>query len=462
MNTIRNIWSIPDLRKRILFTLGCLAVYRLGSHVPTPGINSELLQQFFEDYQGTMLGFMDIFSGGNFRQMTIFALGIMPYITASIILQLLTPVWPYLDRLRKEGEMGRQKITTYTRYLTVVLSAVQGFGIALTLQQQSFQGTSFVLNPGPLFVFTTVVTLTTGSVFIMWLGEQVTQRGIGEGMSLMIFAGIVVGLPSAISELYERVFVTGQWNFAQLLMLLILMVGAVAFIVLVERGERRVNVQYASRMMGRRTVGGQSTHMPIRVNAGGVMPVIFASSILTFPQTMALMGSQQSPTFQGLFQALSWGEPLYTLLYVSGIIFFAYFYVSIIFNPNDIADNIRKHGGFIPGIRPGKNTAEYLNDILTRLTLVGGSYLALVSLVPEWMISGIHLQNLPFVGGWFDTNFPRAVLDGLGVNFYFGGTSLLIVVGVAMDTVSKVEAQLLMRHYEGFAPGVGRLRGRRG
>jgi len=462
VKTIRNILSIPELRNRILFTLGCLAVYRLGSHVPTPGINADLLQQFFEENRGTVFGFVDIFSGGNFRRLTIFALGIMPYITSSIILQLLTPVWPYLDRLHKEGELGRQKITTYTRYLTVVLSLAQSFGIALTLERQSFQGTSFVVNPGPLFMFTTMITLTTGSVFIMWLGEQITQRGIGEGMSLLIFAGIVVGLVPAIAELYDRVFVTNQWNFFQLLMLLGLMVGAVAFIVLVERGERRVNVQYATRMMGRRTFGGQTTHMPIRVNAGGVMPVIFASSILTFPQTLALMGSQRSQRFQGLFQALSWGEPLYTLLYVAGIIFFAYFYVSIIFNPNDIADNVRKHGGFLPGIRPGKNTAEYLNTILTRLTLVGGAYLALVSLVPEWMISGIHLHHLPGLGGWVDENFPRALLDGLGVSFYFGGTSLLIVVGVAMDTVSKIEAQLVMRHYEGFTPGAGRIRGRRG
>ena len=462
MKTIRNILSIPELRNRIFFTLGCLAVYRLGSHVPTPGINADLLQQFFEENQGTVFGFVDIFSGGNFRRLTIFALGIMPYITSSIILQLLTPVWPYLDRLHKEGEMGRQKITTYTRYLTVLLSLVQSFGIAMTLQQQSFQGTTFVVSPGPLFLLTTMITLTTGSVFIMWLGEQITQRGIGEGMSLMIFAGIVVGLPGAIAELYERVFVTNQWNFVQLLMLLVLMVGAVMFIVLVERGERRVNVQYATRMMGRKVFGGQSTHLPIRVNAGGVMPVIFASSILTFPQTIALMGRERFESMQRLFQAISWGEPLYTLIYVVGIIFFAYFYVSIIFNPNDVADNVRKHGGFVPGIRPGKNTAEYLNSILTHLTLVGGAYLALVSLVPEWMISGIHLHHLPWAGGWIDEHFPRALLDGLGVSFYFGGTSLLIVVGVAMDTVSKIEAQLVMRHYEGFAPGVGRLRGRRG
>ena len=290
IKTIRNIFSIPDLRKRILFTLGILEVFRLGGHIPTPGINADLLQSFFEQQQGTVFGFVDIFSGGNLRRLTVFALGIMPYITASIILQLLTPVWPYLDRLNKEGDMGRQKITKYTRYLTVLIAAVQSFGIAKTLNSTSLSGTRFVNNPGTLFIFTTVLTLTTGCVFVMWLGEQITQRGIGEGMSLLIFAGIVVGVPRALAELYSKVFETNQWNFVQLVMLLGLMLVAVGFIVLVERGERRVNVQYATRMMGRKVFGGQSTHLPIRVNAGGVMPVIFASSILTFPQTLALMG----------------------------------------------------------------------------------------------------------------------------------------------------------------------------
>ncbi len=461
IKTIRNIFSIPELRNRILYTLGVLAVFRLGGHIPTPGINADLLEQLFEQNQGTVFGFVDIFSGGSFRRLTVFALGIMPYITASIILQLLTPVWPYLDRLNKEGEMGRQKITTYTRYLTVVLSAFQSFGIAYTLQSQSLQGSSFVLHPGPLFILTTVLTLTTGSVFVMWLGEQITQRGIGEGMSLLIFTGIIAGLPRAGAELIDKVFITNQWNAIQGLLLLGMMLAAVGFIVLVERGERRVNVQYATRMMGRKVFGGQSTHLPIRVNAGGVMPVIFASSILAFPQTFALMW-RDNPRVTAFFQVLAWGEPLYTVLYVAGIIFFAYFYISIVFNPNDIADNVRKHGGFIPGIRPGKNTAEYLNTILTHLTLVGGCYLALVSLVPEWMISGIHLHHLPLVGAWIDEHVSRALLDGLGVSFYFGGTSLLIVVGVAMDTVSKVESHLVMRQYEGLAPGMGRIRGRRG
>jgi preprotein translocase subunit SecY len=335
----------------------------------------------------------------------------------------------------------------------VLISIAQSAGIALSLQRATSAGTRFVTNPGPLFIITTILTLTTGSIFVMWLGEQITQRGIGEGMSLLIFAGIVVGVPRALAELYSKVFETYQWNFVQLVLLLGMMLVAVGFIVLVERGERRVNVQYATRMMGRKVFGGQSTHLPIRVNAGGVMPVIFASSILTFPQTLALM-TRNNPTtapnslLTKALATIAWGEPLYTVLYVAGIIFFAYFYVSIVFNPNDVADNVRRHGGFIPGIRPGKNTAEYLNTILTRLTLVGGIYLALVSLVPEWMISGIHLHHLPLIGTWIDEHFPRALLDGLGVTFYFGGTSLLIIVVVTMDFMSQVQAYVMTHQYE--------------
>ncbi len=472
--SIRNIFSIPDLRRRVFFTLALLAVYRIGAHIPTPGVNTVLLEQFFESHQGTILGFLDIFSGGNFRRLTIFALGIMPYITASIILQLLTVVWPYLERLQKEGELGRRKITQYTRYLTVVLSAVQSIGIALALMRPSTAGgRSFVINPGFGFILMTMITLTTGSAFIMWLGEQISERGIGNGMSLIIFAGIVVGLPNAINEIYQKVAVTHDWSVLSALVLLAVMTAVTAFIVFVERGERRIPVQYAKRVIGRRIMGGQSTHLPLRVNTGGVIPVIFASSILTFPQTLGLAFSTQgtnpntlwgqvSGGFQKLFEALRWGEPLYTVLYVVGIIFFAYFYVSIIFNPTEVADNMRKYGGFIPGIRPGKNTAEYINRILTHITFVGGLYLALISVIPEWMISGIHLHHLPLIGGWIDEHFPQFVLQGLGVNFYFGGTSLLIVVGVAMDTVNQIEAQLIMRHYEGFTPKAGRVRGRRG
>ncbi len=456
---VANVFRIPDLRKRVLFTLALLAVYRLGGHIPTPGINALRLEQFFEQNQGTVFGFIDLFSGGMFRRLTIFALGIMPYITASIILQLLTVVIPTLEKLQKEGELGRRKITQWTRYLTIGLAAMQSFGIATALMNS--EG-GFVLNPGIGFILMTMITLTTGTTFIMWLGEQISERGIGNGMSLIIFAGIVVGLPGAIAEIYTNVFVTRQWSALQLLIILLVMLAVVAFIVLVERGERRIPVQYAKRVVGRRLMGGQSTHLPLKVNAGGVIPVIFASSILTFPQTLALVPAvKNNPWLSAMLAAIRHGEPLYALLYVAGIMFFCFFYVSIIFNPNEAADNMRRYGGFIPGIRPGRNTAEYMNQILTRITVVGGLYLSVLSLIPEIMISGIKLQHLPLVGNWIDTYFPRWLLDGLGVTFYFGGTSLLIVVGVAMDTVNQIEAQLIMRHYEGFTPRAGRIRGRR-
>ena len=456
---VANMFRIPDLRRRVLFTLGLLAIYRLGGHIPTPGIDANKLDEFFRQNQGTLFGFIDLFSGGMFRRLTIFALGIMPYITASIILQLLTVVVPTLEKLQKEGELGRRKITQWTRYLTVGLSVMQSFGIATALQ--SSEG-GFVLNPGIPFILMTILTLTTGTAFIMWLGEQISERGIGNGMSLIIFTGIVVGLPHAMSEIYINVFVTRQWTALHLLIILLVMLAVVAFIVLVERGERRIPVQYAKRVVGRRMMGGQATHLPLKVNAGGVIPVIFASSILTFPQTLALVPSvRSSPWLSAMLASIRHGEPLYILAYVAGIIFFCFFYVSIIFNPNEAADNMRKYGGFVPGIRPGKNTAEYMNTILTRITVVGGLYLAILSLIPEIMISGIKLQSLPFMGNWIDQHFPRWLLDGLGVNFYFGGTSLLIVVGVAMDTVNQIEAQLIMRHYEGFTPRSGRIRGRR-
>src|SRR6266446_5860879 len=455
---LANIFRIPDLRKRVLFTLAMLAVYRLGGHLPTPGVNFLKLEQFFEQNRGSLLGFVDLFSGGSLRRLTIFALGIMPYITASIILQLLTVVYEPLAKLQKEGEMGRKKITQWTRYITVILSAVQSFGIAIGLEKAG----DFVLHPGPGFVLMTMLTLTTGSAFIMWLGEQITDRGIGNGMSLLIFAGIVVGLPRGVQDLIEKAK-NGQWGaVTPILMggLIIFMIAVVAFIVYVERCERRIPVQYAKRVVGRKVMGGQSTHLPLRVNAGGVMPVIFASSLLTLPQTIGY-GLRDNRYFGGLLHALGWGEPLYTLLYAVGIIFFAYFYVSIIFNPNEVADNMRKYGGFIPGIRPGKRTSEYINDVLTRITLVGALYLIIISFIPEWMIAGIHLNHLPGAVGAFFERLPAWMTNGLGVSFYFGGTSLLIVVGVAMDTVTQIEAQLIMRHYDGFTPRSGRIRGRR-
>ncbi len=449
-----NAFRVPDLRKRLLFTLAMLAVYRVGGHIPTPGVNTEELQRMFEAARGTALGFLDLFSGGQLSQLTIFALGIMPYITASIILQLLTVAVPTLERLQKEGELGRRKITQWTRYLTIGISIVQSFAYAQLVVQQGL-----AYDPGWGFRLMTILTLTTGTAFIMWLGEQITERGIGNGMSLIIFAGIVVGLPGAIQNVYENVFVTQQWNVIAAIVILVAMVLIVAFIVFVERGERRIPVQYARRVVGRRMMGGQSTHLPLKVNAGGVIPVIFASSILSLPQTLTLMFTD-SPLLSRLLEAVRPGEPLYELIYVLGIVFFCFFYVSIIFNPNEVADNMRKYGGFIPGIRSGKPSAEHINDILTKLTLVGGLYLATISLIPDLMINGAKVHHLPLVGDWADANLPRWLLDGLNVSFYFGGTSLLIVVGVAMDFVNQIESQLLMRHYEGFTPRAGRIRGR--
>src|SRR6476646_2514458 len=457
---LANVFRIPDLRRRVLFTLGLLAVYRVGAYIPTPGIDTDKFEQFFlRNASGGFLGYFDLFSGGMLRRMTIFALGITPYITASIILQLLTVVIPTLDKLQKEGELGRRKITQWTRYLTVALAILQSFGIAFALQ--SSDG-NFVLNPGVLFILMTCLTFTAGSAFIMWLGEQITDRGIGNGMSLIIFVGIVVGLPQAIQNIYQNTFVTHQWPVLQMDIILIIMVAVVAFIVLVERGERRIPVQYAKRVLGRKMMGGQSTHLPLKVNAGGVIPIIFASSLLALPQTfLQFPAFKNSPWLSSMLGSLGSAEPLYYLVYTLLIVFFCFFYISIIFNPNEAADNMRKYGGFIPGIRPGKNTAEYMDKILSKITVVGGLYLSVLSLIPMIMISGIKLQRLPVVGNFIDAHFPRWLLDGLGVTFFFGGTSLLIVVGVAMDTVNQIEAQLIMRHYDGFTPRSGRVRGRR-
>jgi preprotein translocase subunit SecY len=463
LNAFANLFRIEDLRNRLFFTLGLLAVYRLGAHIPTPGINTGVLTELFKQAAGSMLGIFDLFSGGNARRMTIFALGIMPYITSSIILQLMTVVFPYLERLQKEGELGRRKITQYTRYLTIVLSVVQSTTIATALQSQSLAGQSLVYHPGLPFVLMTILTLTTGSAFIMWLGEQISDRGIGNGMSLIIFVGIVVGLPRGIFDLYEKAKTQAWGAFTPLaiILLIMLMIAVVAFIVFVEGAQRRIPVQYAKRVVGRRMMGGQSTYLPLRVNSGGVIPPIFASSLLAFPATAALMLGSRWPFIKNIAETLKWGEPLYTVIYVSLIILFAFFYVGIVFNPTELADNMRKNGGFIPGIRPGRSTSEYVSMILKRLTFIGAVYLALVCLLPEWMIAGIHLNHLPsWLGGnWFD-RWPQWILNGLGVQFYFGGTSLLIVVGVAMDTVQQLEAQLVMRNYEGFARK-GRLRGRR-
>src|SRR5215471_321914 len=461
---LANLFRIEDLRKRVLFTLALLAVYRIGAHIPTPGIDASVLESYFQQAQNSALGIFDLFSGGNLRKLTIFALGIMPYITSSIILQLMTVVFPYLERLQKEGELGRRKITQYTRYLTVALSIIQSFSIAETLQRTTGPNNqSFVYHPGPGFVLMTILTLTTGSAFIMWLGEQISERGIGNGMSLIIFVGIVVGLPRAIVNLFELVK-TQQWgplSVLVLVLLLIFMIAVVAFIVLVEGGQRRIPVQYAKRVVGRRVMGGQSSYLPLRVNSGGVIPPIFASSLLAFPATVALALNHKYAFVDSIYSYLRWGEPLYDLVYVVLILLFAFFYIGIVFNPTELADNMRKNGGFIPGIRPGRTTSEHVSKILKRLTFIGAVYLAAVCLLPEWLITGIHLDHLGWgIGSWFDRHFPVWFLKGLGVNFYFGGTSLLIVVGVAMDTVQQLEAQLVMRNYEGFARK-GRLRSRR-
>ena len=460
IDSLKNIAAIPDLRKRVLFTLSILAVYRVGSHIPTPGVNAEALRILAEQAAGTMFGLFDMFSGGNLSQVTIFALGIMPYISASIILQLLTVVWPYLERLSKEGELGRRKITQYTRYGTILLCVVQATAIATFLERQTniAGGLPLVYEPGWGFRLMTVLTLTTGTGFIMWLGEQITERGIGNGMSLIIFAGIVVGLPTAVLQTFQQM-TSGQIGLLQVLFLLVLMVVVIGVVVRIERGQRRVTVQYAKRVVGRRMYGGTSTHIPLKVNTGGVIPVIFASSIIAFPATIATALPPGGWT-QAVTDQLNNGMPLYYLLYMAGIIFFAYFYTAIIFNPDDVAENMRKYGGFVPGIRPGKRTAEYIDTILTRITLVGSIYLALVAVLPDLMIVGFRADAVPFIGDQLDAFLPRFIIDGLGVTFYFGGTSLLIIVGVSMDTVQQVESQLIMRHYDGFMKKT-RIKGRR-
>jgi preprotein translocase subunit SecY len=458
LESFKNIFAIPELRNRILFMLAMLAVYRVGSWIPTPGVDATALEEFFTSQAGgSLVGFLDLFTGGNLRRFSIFAQGIMPYITASIILQLLTIVWPYLERLSKEGELGRKKITQYTRYLTIVLSVFQSLATAFFLEQTSISANQpIVLNPGLGFKLLTILTLTTGTAFIMWLGEQISERGIGNGISLIIFAGIVTGLPQGVTWMIKKVT---DGALIQVLVLVALMVVVIAFVVFVERGQRKIPIQYAKRMVGRKVYGGQSTFLPLRVNAGGVIPIIFAASLLALPQTLKFM--VKASWMEKISEQLSHGYPLYILCYALGIIFFTFFYVGIIYNPNEVADNIRKFGGSIPGIRPGKPTAELIDKIMTRMTFAAGIYLVVVSLIPDFLISGIRLAALPFVGDWLHDSLPEFITQGLGVTFYFGGTSLLIVVGVAMDTVNQIESQLIMRHYDGFLKR-GRIRGRRG
>jgi preprotein translocase subunit SecY len=434
---IQNIFRIPELKKRILYTFGLLAVYRVGAFIPTPGIDSQALARYFESVQGTILGFFNMFSGGALEQMAVFALGIMPYISASIILELLTVVVPYLEKLKKEGEQGRKKINQYTRYGTVVLSMIQGLGIAIGLEHMEVGGAAIVLVPGWAFRLMTMLTLTAGTTFIMWLGEQITERGVGNGISLIIFAGIVAGMPVAIGRTWTQLRL-GEMSPFLFLGILVLMVAVVAAIVFMEAGHRRIPIQYAKRVVGRRMYGGQSTHLPLKINTSGVIPPIFASSIMVFPATIAQFVGGQHPggILATVVQQLSPGTILYSVLTVLMIIFFAYFYTAIIFNPADVADNMRKYGGFVPGIRPGKKTAEYIDRTLSRLTLVGALYLSFIVILPTYLVQFFH------------------------VPFFFGGTGLLIVVGVAMDTMQQVESHLVMRHYESFIKK-GRIKGRR-
>lgn len=459
IDSIKNIFSIPDLRKRVLFTLSVLGVYRIGSAIPTPGVNTEALQLLVEQAGNTMFGLYNMFSGGNLAQATIFALGIMPYISASIIIQLLTVVWPYLERLSKEGELGRRKITQYTRYGTIGLCIVQAMAIAIFLERQTnVGGLPLVYEPGWAFRLMTVLTLTTGTGFIMWLGEQITERGVGNGMSLIIFAGIVVGAPTAVLTTMEQMR-SGAIGLFTLIALAVVMVATIGAVVFIERGHRRVAVQYAKRVVGRKMYGGTSTHIPLKVNTGGVIPVIFASSIIAMPATAAT-AFPAGGWVTAVTDQLTNGMPLYYLMFMGGIIFFAYFYTAIIFNPDDVAENMRKHGGFIPGIRPGKRTAEHIDTILTRITFVGSIYLALVAVMPDLMISGFRADAVPVIGDTLYNALPGFITNGLGVTFYFGGTSLLIIVGVSMDTVQQVESQLIMRHYDGFMKKT-RIKGRR-
>ncbi|MBF0330180.1 MAG: preprotein translocase subunit SecY [Nitrospirae bacterium] len=432
LSNIQNIFKIPELKNRVLFTLGLLAVYRIGAHIPTPGINGEALSKFLVEKGGAMMGFFDMFSGGALSRVTIFALGIMPYISASIIFQLLTVVIPALGKLAKEGEAGRKKITRYTRYATVVIAAIQSFGIAVGLEGMS--GGEFIQNPGWSFRLLTMITLTSGTAFLMWLGEQITERGIGNGISLIIFAGIVAQFPNAVVSTLQLVKANELALFF-VIFLTVLMIAVVGAIIFIERGQRKIPVQYAKRVVGKKVFGGQSTHLPLKVNTSGVIPPIFASSIIMFPATVA--GFIAIPWVQSIAKQLSPGTAIYSMLYVGLIFFFSYFYTAVVFNPVDISENLQKNGGFIPGIRPGQKTSEYIYRVLSRLTFVGAVYLAIVCVMPELMISQF---NVPF---------------------YFGGTSLLISVGVALDTVSQIESHLITRSYEGFLKK-GRLKGRRG
>lgn len=466
-SAIQNMFSIPELRKRILFTLGLLAIYRLGAHVAAPGVDKVRLEQMWNEVAGTLLGVLDLFSGGNFRTISVFALGVTPYITASIIMQLMPVLSPAVKKIQEEGEVGRQKLNQWTRYLTVVLCSVQTFFVATWLSRNGIIDNTWWATA------MIVITLTTGTIFVMWLGEQITERGVGNGISLLIFAGIIIGLPGAVLQVSDRVRSGDAMQSLGVVFLVVVMVLLIALIVYVESARRKIAISYASRRVGNQTFQGQETSLPLKINMGGVIPVIFASSVLAMPQTVlsAFPADPNDPNstwsqIQAFFTQFHGGDPYYELVFISLIVIFTFFYITIVFNVDDVSDNLRKHGGFIAGIRPGAPTADYLNTILTRLTTVGAIYLALVAFVPQVLLSGFRVGRLPFIGDSLDAFLTATpglswIPTGLGYQFFFGGTSLLILVGVAMDTVSQIEAQLVMRNYEGFLGAGSRLRGRR-
>jgi preprotein translocase subunit SecY len=466
-SAVQNMFKVPELRKRILFTLGMLAVYRLGAHVTAPGINKPRLEQVWGEVAGTLLGVLDLFSGGNFRTISVFALGVTPYITASIIMQLMPVLSPAMKKIQEEGEVGRQKMNQWTRYLTVVLCAVQTFFVATWLHRNA------IIPETWWATVMIVITLTTGTIFVMWLGEQITERGVGNGISLLIFAGIVIGLPRGLQQVSERVGTGDPMQTLGVVFLVAVLIALIALIVYVESARRNIAITYASRRVGNQTFRGQETSLPLKINMGGVIPVIFASSVLAMPQTLfsAFPPDQNNPTsawsqVYAFMQQFHGGDPYYELFFLSLIVLFTFFYITIVFNTDEVADNLRKHGGFIAGIRPGAPTAEYLNGILTRLTTVGAIYLAFVAFVPQILLSGFKVARLPFIGDRLDAFLTATpglswIPTGLGYQFFFGGTSLLILVGVAMDTVAQIEAQLVMRNYEGFLGAGSRLRGRR-
>jgi preprotein translocase subunit SecY len=435
-NSYQNVFKLPELKRKIFITLALLFVYRIGVHVPTPGIDAAAMASFFAAASGTLFSMFNMFSGGALERLSIFALGIMPYISASIIIQLMTVVVPHLAQLKKEGESGRKKMTQYTRYGTVVLSIIQGFGISVGLESMtSPAGVPIVVDPGWGFRLITIITLTAGTAFIMWLGEQITERGIGNGISLIIFAGIVAAMPSAIGNTL-RLMTTGEMGIFSIIILLVIMVAVVAFIIFMEQAQRRIPVHYAKRVVGRKMYGGQTSHLPLKINTAGVIPPIFASSIIMFPATIAQFGTL--PILQTIAAMFSPGTIWYYLLYVGFIIFFCFFYTAVQFNPDDVADNMKKNGGYIPGIRPGKRTSEYIDKVLTRITLGGAIYVSAVCVLPTML------------------------MDKFNVPFFFGGTALLIVVGVSIDTISQIESHLITGNYDGFLgrSGAKRIKGR--